>query len=258
MGGITIVQQGLETENELEEIKMMLINSLNALGLPHHVEVIYNGFDAEFFYLSSEGKYGAEGENILLPKINTIHRTKAYSLGMVYNYPKIAGWKLRFRSKKNKNKRPSLLSFGICTPRILHCLFHRYHDEKGFNLPTLIRPFNVCVIPESEDCLNIANDVYIKLKSVQGQEERVLIDERIKKSVEKRNSFADYLGTPYKIIVRRAGFILLGRNNNYSHEVLNLNDIIKLLDLLRKSIGGCSNPQKYLPKTTQKLLTQQV
>ena len=31
-----------------------------------------------------------------------------------------------------------------------------------------------------------------------------------------------------------------------------------VLDLLRKSIGGCSNPQKDLPKTTQKLLTQQV
>ena len=31
-----------------------------------------------------------------------------------------------------------------------------------------------------------------------------------------------------------------------------------VLDLLRKSIGGCSNPQKDLPKTTQKLLTQKI
>ncbi len=200
-------------------IRDFVAASLSALSLPHHIEEQYKGNDFEFFYICPMDRKTQEGENLVLPSISSAERVKAYSLGMVYNYPMDGGWKLRYRNENNHNRKPSLLTFGFCSHRILYCMMIDKHDDKGFNLPKNVRPFDAVIIPDVNTAIAPAEEIYRRLcerfntaSTVAGN--RVALDERTKISVQQRSNFADYIGAAVKVVVGKDKYAAFDRQGN--------------------------------------------
>lgn len=193
--------------------------SLSALSLQHHIEEQHKGNDFEFFYICPTDRKTQEGENLVLPGINSAERVKAYSLGMVYNYPMDGEWKLRYRDANNSNKKPSLLTFGFCSHRILYCMMIDKHDDKGFNFPKNVRPFDAVIVPDSDATIEQAEEIYRRLRerfntASTAAGDKVALDERTKISVQQRSNFADYIGAGIKVIVSRDKYAAFDRQGN--------------------------------------------
>lgn len=205
-GGISVEQQD-KNGGELSgigSIRKIIIDSLTEIGLPIHQEKNFNGFSDEFFYLSSDRGGPVEGDNVALPSINATQRTRGFSVGMIYEYPMEKDFAIRFRNEKNKDERASLISFGVCSQRVLCCMMMEYHDAKGFNLPASIRPFDVYIVPAAKKDCPAAEELYSNLSKAfnkSARPGRVAIDSRLNKTVNDRNASADYIGAAFKIVL---------------------------------------------------------
>lgn len=217
-GGVTVAKPELAGQ-EILLMDDVIQQSFTDMALPFHREDGYNGFDHEYFYICDPAN---EGENLALPGVSETTRVKAYSMGMIYNYPMMADYRLRYRSEENKNKAPAMISYGFCTPRILHCALHAHHDEAGFNLPASLRPFDVSIIPAHDRNIGKARELYQELRRQfllnSGNNprsiSRVCLDDRLKISTAERQDFAAYLGTPVSLTIDNDGYKLMARNGD--------------------------------------------
>jgi len=219
-GGISIEENGHASDG-IEAIKNIVSDSLAKIGLPVHVEQNYKGFDYEFFHLTQPKDGVIEGENIVLPGIDKDKRVKAFSVGMIYNYPMEGEWKMRYRSAFNKNANPELITFGFCTQRVLYCLMMSCRDEKGFNLPEAARPFNYYIIPCNENDLDDAEHLYKNLRSKFNgfaTPPKVALDNRFNRSIDQRCKSSDYIGAPVKLLVKDGAVMGISRDGTRTME----------------------------------------
>ena len=187
------------------------------MGLPIHTEDSHNGFNHEYFYICNPAN---EGESLVLPGVSGTSRTKAYSIGMVYDYPMEREFRLRFRNDKNKNEEPALVTYGISPTRAVHCILHAHHDDRGFDLPATVRPFDAVIIPSNEEALENAQTLYSKIRADMlratggniNAMEHVALDDRIRTPIAERQKFAEYIGTPLTVVVGRNGYEMTARD----------------------------------------------
>ena len=230
-GGVTISEPE-QSNDEIEIIRHVIETSFQKMNLPFHREDKYNGFEHEYFYICTPPN---EGDNLRLPGVNIASCSKAYSLGMIYEYPMTNSFRLRFRGKNNKNKKPALISYGFSTHRILHCALHKFHDEIGFNLPETIRPFHVFIIPCGANNINEGEEIYdiLRRSIIQTKNgstslmNRICLDARLTISVDERHRFASYIGTKLSIIVKNNTYKVLDRNKNKLTTKVNQKDLVE-------------------------------
>lgn len=213
-----VVEDRAAPQPGIDVVRRMVSKGFDEIGLPYHVEDDHDGFAHEFFYISPKNTYAVEGENLPLPGISKTARTKGFSMGMVYDYPMEGEWRMRVRNAQGKSEKPCFLTYGFCTHRILYCSLINSRDDKGFNLPAALRPFNISVIPESGAVLAQAEEIYETLSArfahaawdVTGN--GVMLDDRLNRRVADRCDTADYIGVQAKVIVRRDKIVVLGRD----------------------------------------------
>lgn len=233
-GGVTIAKQDC-ADQEIGRIADVVTRSFAALGIPYHQEDDYNGFDHEYFYICTPSD---EGENLALPGVDESERVKAYSMGMIYDYPMERDFRLRYRDERNKNAKPALISYGFSTPRILHCALHAHRDSLGFNLPATMRPFDVTIVPSQNDAVEIANELYesLRLQFLSASHgdpasiDRVCLDDRKKVKSDDRKAFAAYSGTPYCVEVHNNGFTVTSRDGTICEELSEVSEVLGFID----------------------------
>lgn len=203
-GGISLERDKEGVTDGLASFRSMTEAAFNRMGLPFHVERNRGVLDCEYFYLTDN-----EGDNLVLPGISTEERVKALSLAMAYHYAQDKKLPMRYRTEKNDNARPQLVTYGLGTQRLLYCVMDHYRDEKGFNLPAELRPFDLSVIPRSDREKGTAERVYGIVKAA-GY--KVCLDDRYKFRGSDRESAADYMGCGYKVAVSSDSISLLSRD----------------------------------------------
>ena len=135
----------------------------------------------------------------------------AMSLAMAYEYGQEKKVVARYCSNSNKNMNAQFVTYGLGLQRLFFVILDRYRDNKGFNLPKILRPFDITLIPQRDedisscaafaDCLNIPPD-------------RIMIDDRNKIPVIEKENFSDYLGIPQKVIVNRDNVLVKHRGSD--------------------------------------------
>jgi prolyl-tRNA synthetase len=95
-------------------------------------------------------------------------------------------------------------------------------DEFGFNLPDIVRPFRMVVIPIKEDRMNRAEQVYNDLSNLNMD---LLFDDRPNLIWGDKAKFADYLGIPYKVVVFDSTFSVRERGGREVYNSANLSSV---------------------------------
>jgi prolyl-tRNA synthetase len=173
------------------------------------------GVDLEYFYKCPEG------ENIDLVG-DGVGRAKALSLAMIYQYNKNGRNWARFKRKDGKNGYPLYTTYGFGTQRVFYATLDACRDEFGFNLPDIVRPFRMVVIPIKEDRMNRAEQVYNDLSNLNMD---LLFDDRPNLIWGDKAKFADYLGIPYKVVVFDSTFSVRERGGREVYNSANLSSV---------------------------------
>ncbi len=175
-------------EESLRLFEQISDNTFSRLGIPTHKRRGIRGIHTEHFY------FGTEGDNLAMPEIDPEKRIRALSLSMVYHYNPERITKVRFRNKQNKNSRVLYGTYGVGTQRTFYALFDSHRDERGFNLPSELAPFQFSVIPVTSKDYEEVEKLY---ETIKGQ---VLLDDRKNVLFGEKAMFSDYIGVPWKII----------------------------------------------------------
>jgi len=174
---------------------------LNELKIKTKKIVKPTGFNLEYFYLCNEGdnlELGDDGE-----------KTKSLSLAMAYHYaPNLKTW-ARFRDNTNKNSRVKYVTYGFGTQRALYSILDSNRDELGFNIPEVVRPFNLSIIPMNRGLTEKTQKLYDSFLEIKKRD--ILFDDRENLDWGEKAKFADYLGIPIKIIISPQEAILKSR-----------------------------------------------
>lgn len=178
------------------------------------------GIHVEHFYL------GTEGDNLAMPEIDPNKRIRALSLSMVYHYSPKKRVKVRFRNKQNKNSRVLYGTYGLGTQRAFYALFDSHRDERGFNLPPELAPFQFSVIPVKSEDYEQAEKIYEAIKN------KALLDDRENLLFGERATFSDYVGVPWKIIYGNGSYTLKNRGESIKKS---FNSIEKLIEHLNST-----------------------
>lgn len=179
------------------------------------------GIDIEHFY------FGIEGDNLVMPEIDSEKRVKALSLSMAYHYNPEKQVKARFRNKQNKNSRVIYGTFGLGTQRVFYALFDTNRDERGFDLPLDLAPFKYSILPVKLGDLEEAEKLYETIKKVS------LIDDRINMTFGERVSFSDYIGIPWKIIYGNGSYTLKSRDEFIEQKFSSSSGLSKILEEIK-------------------------
>ena len=156
-------------------------------------------FDLEYFYGCSEGDNLPIGENG--------EKLKALSLSMGYLFnPKSCS--LHVRDRNNQLIIPSVGTYAMGIERIVYSAFDSSRDNKGFNLPEIIRPYETSLLmfDDYEDTISKSEGLY----SVFGQE--IIFDDRRGISRKEKSFFSDLIGCQNKVIISKSGIRLRYRN----------------------------------------------
>lgn len=215
-GGISLEKDVAGVEAGLAQFRTMTEAAFNRMGLPFHVERQRGPLDCEYFYLTDK-----EGDNLVLPGIDKENRVKALSLAMAYHYAEGKPLPMRYRDAANQNAKPQLVTYGLGTQRLLYCVMDHFRDDKGFNLPENLRPFDSAVIPRSEKEAEVAEQVYVLLKKA-GQS--VALDDRYRYRGSDREKAADYKGCGNKVVVAPDAITIKDRSGATICEFANLNE----------------------------------
>lgn len=222
-GGASLEKDEAGAEQALQTLRSMTEAILERMGLPYHLERHHNGLDCEYFYLTDK-----EGDNLPLPGVDPQNRTKALSLAMAYEYEPDKKLPMRYRTAENKNAPIRLVTYGLGTQRLLYCVMDHYRDEKGFNLPAELRPFDIHLIPRTQGEEEAAEELYKKFKKLGW---RVMLDDRYKFSIDERKYGSDYLGTPASLAITPDGLTLSfrdGRDDVSFNTATDLESYLKL------------------------------
>lgn len=160
------------------------------------------GFDLEYFYR------GTEGDNLVLDPEEG--RIKALSLSMGYRF-RPQRQSLRVASTDNTLVEPVIGTYAMGLERLMYAVFDASRDEAGFDLPAVVRPFDVSILvfpSSSGEEFRIGMEIYDKLRNL-GTE--VLLDDRGHTKRVERGRFSDYLGIPQKVIVTKSGIFRVNR-----------------------------------------------
>jgi hypothetical protein len=219
------LDEGKESlEESLKLFEQLSDNIFGRLGIPAYKRRNAREIDVEHFY------FGTEGENLAMSEINPHERVKALSLSMGYHYSPRKRVKAKFRNRQNKNSRVLYCTYGLGTQRAFYALFDSHRDERGFNLPLELVPFQFSVIPvKSNDC-EPAEKVYQIVR------DRALFDDRRNLLFGEKAAFSDYIGIPWKIIHGNGHFTLKNRDESITKVFNFAEELIKYLerDIIKK------------------------
>lgn len=221
-GGISLEKDAAGVTQGLEAFRTMTEMAFEAMGLPFHVERNRGYLDSEYFYLTD-----GEGDNLVLDGINKTERVKALSLAMAYHYGAEKNLAIRYRTSTNDNGKLSLVTYGLGTQRLLYCIMDHYRDEKGFNLPDNLRPFDISLIPRSQGDQDAAERAYNHLKE-SGQ--KVCMDDRYRLRLTERGQAADYIGCSYNIVISADGLTIKNRDGHTVKRFQTMDEFIASTD----------------------------
>ena len=176
------------------------------------------GIDIEHFY------FCAEGDNLVMPEIDSTDRVSALSLSMAYHYNPKSEIKTRFRNNQNKNQRVLYATFGLGTQRAFYALFDAHRDDRGFNLPQRLVPFRYSLIPTSFADIPKMTELYFLIKR------KTILDDREKINFGDKAKFSDYVGVPWKIIYGNGTFTIKNRAETITQSAENTLKVMEILD----------------------------
>ncbi len=198
----------------------------STFNLPFYKKTDLDKLKTEYFYLSEDGK-----ENVYLPEIDPLKKTKALSLAMYYRYPTDKPVKLKYTNSQNKKVKPLFLTYGMGTQRALFSIMNENRDEYGFNLPACLRPFDYVLIPLKQEHKPLANKTYYQMQQMGLN---TAIDDRTNVSVANRQKCSQFLSCPTNIIVTNNGFKVYNRQLEKIAEIQNADQLYAFLSEHRK------------------------
>lgn len=187
-------------EESLRLFEQVSDNIFGRLGIATHKRRNIREINIEHFYL------GREGENLDMPEIDPNKRVKTLSLAMAYHYNPKKRIKVRFRNKQNRNSRILYGTYGLGTQRAFYALFDSHRDERGFNLPLELAPFQFSIIPVSSMDHKEVEMLYETIK------DKTLLDDRKNVFFGEKAMFSDYIGIPWKMIYGNKSYTLKSRD----------------------------------------------
>jgi prolyl-tRNA synthetase len=211
------------TEASVQEaIDLFLSALLSVLGeFSVSVEVLRQEDGAfEIFYPTAEGDYRADKLDPTAP----LTEKRLLSLGMAYRYGKDRRIPIRMRTSQNKNARPFFSTFGLCTNRLLFAVFDASRTEAGFFLPRSLRPFDVVVVPRTQQEETVASEIVMRLAAA---DLAAVLDDRYKIPRLKRQTFSDLLGIPATIRVEHENIFFRSREGLQETQLSSLEDCIE-------------------------------
>ncbi|MDE9430034.1 aminoacyl--tRNA ligase-related protein [Xenorhabdus bovienii] len=212
LAGACLHERISEKELAIELFHKYTLHLANVFSIP--IEYTYNEESKfyEYFYIHTDGE-------------ELFNDVSAVSLAMAYEYGQEKKVIARYCSNSNRNMNAQFVTYGLGLQRLFFVILDFYRDNKGFNLPKPVRPFDIAIIPlRDEDisrCLEFANCLQIP-------PERMLIDDRCKTQVFEKERFADYLGIPQKLFISNQEVFVKNRDTGtFLKEVFQLSDIKK-------------------------------
>ena len=127
-------------------------------------------------------------------------RRRALSLSVGYQYGRGGDFPATYRAADNHLSHPQVMTIALCTNRLLYSAFDATRDEHGFALTSASRPFDVAVLPRSQEDAGTAAELASRLTD---RSLRVALDDRAGRRLAARAAFASYLGTPLSLVVHR-------------------------------------------------------
>jgi prolyl-tRNA synthetase len=106
-------------------------------------------------------------------------------------------------TKDNQRVDMEMGCHGIGISRMIAAIASVLADEKGLNWPRAIAPFQVVIIPRSEDLHPVAEQLYDKITSADGNIDAI-IDDRENRSLIQGLVNAELIGFPVTIVVGRS------------------------------------------------------
>lgn len=150
----------------------------------------------EYFYIHPDGE-------------EIFNETSAMSIAMSYEYGKEKKLLAKYCGLNNRRMNARFVTYGLGLQRLFFAIFDSHRDDKGFNLPKSIRPFDISIIAQTDsdiaDCIKFS-------KSLKIPAERILLDDRNKVTTDEKEKLSDFLGIPQKVIVHNKNFLVKHRN----------------------------------------------
>ncbi|MGC1072493.1 proline--tRNA ligase [Pantoea agglomerans] len=150
----------------------------------------------EYFYIHPDGE-------------ERFNEKSAMSIAMSYEYGKEKKLLAKYCGLNNRRMNARFVTYGLGLQRLFFAIFDSHRDDKGFNLPKSIRPFDISIISQTDsdiaDCIKFS-------KSLKIPAERILLDDRNKVTTDEKEKLSDFLGIPQKVIVHNKNFLVKHRN----------------------------------------------
>jgi prolyl-tRNA synthetase len=179
------------------------------LGIPYYKSenpeernVPNKNFDLEYFYPCSEG------DNFCLGG----QRQKALSLSMGYRFNPQEN-PCQFIDELGQLRTPIVGTYALGLERIFYAALDNARDERGFNIPSKIRPFEKSILL-FDDYEQTINDSQILYETLRRQGVPVFFDDRKQTKRKAKARFSDFIGIPEKIVVSKQGIRIIKRNSN--------------------------------------------
>ena len=206
------------TENQLTEA---LRKSLVDFKIPFHTERFANGASSEFFYLNSK-----ENETYMIPSLDPNNRTKSISLGMIYDYSaECPNDFLHIDPLTKLSSKTFVTSYAFGLQRVLYVIMDHYRDNKGFNLPANIRPYDVVFISSKENM-----ELVKKMTSdLSNAGITTCIDNIFGRAHTKRMDNADYIGAGIKTVIRNNTLSAFDRSGNLHTKTSDPQEVINTI-----------------------------
>ncbi|MBU3924339.1 MAG: aminoacyl--tRNA ligase-related protein [Patescibacteria group bacterium] len=157
---------------------------------------------------------------------------KAIEVGNIFKLnTRFSGpFNLRFKDADGKEKIIFMGCFGIGLDRLMGTVVEICNDENGIVWPANIAPFQAHLIllkPDDKESAKEAENIY---DALQKADIEVLFDDR-NLSVGIKLKDGDLIGIPVRLVVsgRNKGKIEVKKRSEEKNELLNLNDVIKLV-----------------------------
>lgn len=164
LAGACLYEDISKKELAITSFHRYTLHLANMFSIP--IEYTYNEGKNfyEYFYIHHDGEEHFKG-------------ISAISLAMAYEYGQDKKVTARYCNTSNKNMNAKFVTYGLGFQRLFFIIFDYYRDCKGFNLPQIIRPFDIAIIPfnNKDICKCMELITYLNIP-----ESRILIDDRCK------------------------------------------------------------------------------
>lgn len=141
-------------------------------------------------------------------------RKRALSLAIGYQYGADSLIPIVYQSRTNTLENPLMVSFALCTNRLLFSVFDAHRDELGFALPASIRPLEVVLIPRAQTDLLLSESVMSMLAA---SSIRVALDDRMSLRISDRQAFSEYVGAAASVVVHSGLLHITRRGDQLSY-----------------------------------------